>query len=81
MVFLGYVLLLHHRMLRTRTKRRMYRRLREKVALHRAGGLSEDGVEQSLQSYLGVLSHANAYRLSQTLQNQCRFWMCEELSS
>lgn len=69
--FLGYVLLPHHRMLRTKTKRRMMRKLMERIDNCRAGHISPESVEQSLQSYLGLLSHANCYRLSQDLQNQC----------
>lgn len=59
--FLGYVVLPHHRVLRTKTKRRMIRKL------------EENATEQSLQSYLGVLSHANAFRLAQLLRN--RYWL------
>lgn len=75
--FLGYVLLPHHRVLRTRAKRRILRKLRERIAAHKAGLLTEESVEQSLQSYLGVLSHANCYRLSQDFQNQCWFLLQE----
>lgn len=71
--FLGYVLLPHHRVLRTKAKRRMLRKLTERIENCKAGRLPSESVEQSLQSYLGVLSHANCYRLSQDLQNQCWF--------
>ena len=55
--FLGYVNLPHHRVLRTKTKRRI---------MHKVGR----GVPHaSLQSYLGVLSHANSFRLSRKLKN------------
>ncbi len=73
--FLGYVVLPHHRALRTRTKRRMFRKLRLRVVSFKAGKGSESSVESSLQSYLGVLSHANANRLSEHLKNQCWFWL------
>jgi hypothetical protein len=62
--FLGYILLPHHRVLRTTTKQRIFRKMREKAAAVSA--------RQSLQSYLGVLSHADCFRLGQDLQNQ--FW-------
>jgi len=71
--FLGYVLLPHHRLLRTKAKRRMLRKLAERIENCKAGKLPPESVEQSLQSYLGVLSHANCYRLSQDLQNECWF--------
>lgn len=73
--FLGYVLLPYHRVLRTRTRRRIFRKLCERVVAHQAGFLTEENAEQSLQSYLGILSHANCHRLSQDLRNQYWFWM------
>lgn len=76
--FLGYVLLPHHRLMRTKTKRRMLRKLQEKTAAASVYLLPKESVEQSLQSYLGVLYHADCYRLSQDLQNQYWFWLNEE---
>ncbi|MDD5040854.1 MAG: reverse transcriptase domain-containing protein [Candidatus Peribacteraceae bacterium] len=71
--FLGCVLLPHHRILRTKTKRRMFRKMQERLdCLHR-GVTSEQSVEHSLQSYLGVLSHVDAFRLGQELRNHCWF--------
>jgi RNA-directed DNA polymerase len=71
--FLGYVLLPHHRVLRTKARRRIMRKLCERITARKVGLIQQESVEQSLQSYLGVLSHANCYRLSQDLQNQCWF--------
>lgn len=73
--FLGYVLRPHHRTLRTVTKRRMLRKLHEKAEKCVAGMRTEESCEHSLQSYLGVLSHANAHRLSQELKNRYWLWM------
>ncbi len=70
--FLGYVLLPHHRVLRTITKRRIMRKLAERIENCKAGLLPPESVEQSLQSYLGVLSHANCYRLGQDILN--KYW-------
>ena len=47
--FLGYVVLPHYRVLRTRTKRRMYRKFRQSPS------------QESLDSYLGLLKHAEGY--------------------
>lgn len=55
----------------------MERKLGERIVAHKAGRLSAESIEQSLQSYLGVLSHANCYRLSQDFQNQCWFLLQE----
>lgn len=68
--FLGYVVLPHHRALRTKTKRRMFRKLHEKSLAISAHSLPREAGEQSLQSYLGVLSHADCYRLSRDVRNQ-----------
>lgn len=75
--FLGYVILPHHRTLRTRTKRRMFRKLQNRTRSYKTGAGSEAAVEASLQSYLGVLSHANTHRIREQLQNQYWFWMSE----
>jgi len=75
--FLGYVILPHHRTLRTRTKRRMFRKLQNRVRSYKTNVGSESSVESSLQSYLGVLSHANTHRIRERLQNQYWFWMSE----
>lgn len=71
--FLGYVLLPHHRMLRATTKRRMIRKLQNKRALCEREPEWKGSLEQTLQSYLGVLSHANAHRLGEDLKNQFSF--------
>ena len=58
--FLGYIVLPYIILPRTKTKKRMFRKLREKVNL-----LS---FNQSLQSYLGYLSHANSYNLTKEVK-------------
>lgn len=70
--FLGYVLFPHHRVVRTRTRRRMFRKLALRADTYRRGQAPKESVDQSLQSYLGVLSHANAHKLSEDLKN--RYW-------
>ena len=67
--YLGYVLFLKHRLLRTRTKRRMKRRLKKRYADYLSGRISQGQMDQSLQSYLGILAHANTYRLAQSRKN------------
>lgn len=58
--FLGYVQFPHHRVLRIRTRKRIIKKVKRGV------------VEQSLQSYLGVLSHADSHKLSEEIKNL--FW-------
>lgn len=67
--FLGYVILPNHRLLRTKTRRRMFTKFRAKTAAYRAGALPEESLAASLQSYLGVMSHANAIRLAEEMKN------------
>ncbi|OGZ07596.1 MAG: hypothetical protein A3C93_02240 [Candidatus Lloydbacteria bacterium RIFCSPHIGHO2_02_FULL_54_17] len=75
--FLGYVVLSHHTVLRTKTKQRTFRKLEERVSEYKAGVIEESALLASVQSYLGVLSHADAYRLSEILKNQFWFWLKE----
>ncbi|TSA44187.1 RNA-dependent DNA polymerase [bacterium] len=70
--FLGYVIFPKHRLIRAKTKHRIFRKMRERTEEHKLGNISALTLEQSLQSYLGVLSHANTYRLREKLLNQ--FW-------
>ena len=55
--FLGYIVLPHYRLPKTKTKRRMFKRINN----------------ENLQSYLGYLSHANTYNLTQELKS--RVWL------
>ncbi|MEK7631817.1 MAG: reverse transcriptase/maturase family protein [Patescibacteria group bacterium] len=55
--FLGWVHFPNHRVLRTATKQRMFRHLRDHTE------------EATVQSYLGLLRHGNAYGLTEQLHN------------
>lgn len=71
--FLGYVQFPHHRLMRERSERRMLRKISHAAYLYRHGAIEDERMNATLQSYLGVLSHADAYRLSETLKN--RYWI------
>lgn len=61
--FLGYIVLPHYILPRTKTRKRIFKRLeanRSNDSYH---------LNQSVQSYLDYLSHANAYFISQKLRN------------
>lgn len=75
--FLGYVIFPEHIKLRTKTKQRILRKLKEIIRRYRKREISELTLNSSLQSYLGVLSHANAYKLSQEIRNKFWFWLNE----
>lgn len=55
--FLGWVHFLDHRVLRTVAKRKMLREIR-----------SKSGKEETVQSYLGLLSHGNAAKLRERIE-------------
>ena len=54
--FLGWVQFPHHRILRTTTKRRMFRKL------------NENRTEETKESYLGLLKHGNTYGLRKKIE-------------
>ncbi len=55
--FLGWVHFPYHRVLRTATKKRMFR------------NITEDSTEATVQSYLGMLSHGNAWKLQEKIED------------
>jgi hypothetical protein len=67
--FLGYVIFEKYRLIRKKTRRRIFKKFKTKIVAYRAGELSEDALMTSLQSYLGVLSHADAFRLAEEMKN------------
>lgn len=70
--FLGYVLLPHHRCLRGSTRRRMFRRLESRVGAFLGGKERKETGASSVASYLGMLGHANTFRLRQIIENRYR---------
>lgn len=66
--FLGYVHFPHHRVLRTKTKKRMLRKLRLRKEDFEAGDIDEDGLHQTVASYLGVLSHSRNRGLAKRIR-------------
>ena len=71
--FLGYVVLPYHMALRTRTKKRMFRKMADRAAAYHSGAINKAAFEGALSSYLGVLSHADAHELTERFRNQ--FWI------
>ncbi len=74
--FVGYVLFQHHRLVRTRTKQRMKKRLRDAYSDYLSGKIDARQVDRRLQSYLGILSHANQYVMTQAIKNA--YWVRTE---
>ena len=71
--FLGYIIFPKHRLVRTKTRRRIFKKLKRRIVEYHRGRISKSTLEQSLQSYLGVLSHADSYAASEQLKNQLWF--------
>ena len=67
--FVGYVLFERYTLLRSRTKQRMKRRLQAAHADYLDDKITADSLDQRVQSYLGILSHANQHTLSQAIKN------------
>lgn len=61
--FLGYVVFPHHILPRKKTIKRILRKIDRKIDLLKTGDLSFDSFSQTIQSYLGFLSHSNSYLL------------------
>ena len=61
--FLGYVSFPHHRILRTKTKRRMFRKIERRIEQLKQNKISEESFNQTIQSYLGVLKHCKSHKL------------------
>lgn len=76
--FLGYVLRPHHRLIRTKTKKRIFKKMGLRINEYKNNKITEECLLQSLQSYLGVLSHAASHRLCANLKNEV--WLSKEKS-
>jgi hypothetical protein len=73
--FLDYVTLPKARVLRTKVKHRIFRKLKQKVKQFKKGEITEKSLIQSFNSYLGVLSHANSHKLEQELRHKLWEWL------
>jgi len=67
--FLGYVLLPHAQLVRTKTRRRIIKKIGERVRDFKNEKISEETLLQLINSYFGVLGHANSYKLQQHIKH------------
>jgi hypothetical protein len=72
---LEYVLFPNHGLLHTSTRQRMQRRLEAKYVTYLKQQAEGTHMDQCLPSYPGILSHANACNLTQSLKNA--YWIGE----
>ncbi len=67
--FVGCVLLPRYRVLRTSTKQRMFKKMAHAISAYNQGIVDDPSVQQTIQSYLGLLKHGNNHKLAEALQN------------
>jgi len=65
--FLGYNIFPHHKILRTKTKRRILKKISKKQREFLAGEITKFSFSQSIQSYLGMLKHCRGRRAEKYL--------------
>lgn len=67
--FLGYVCFPYCRTIRTKTKKRMFKKLNQRKNEMQLNEITPESFNQTLQSYLGLLKHANSRHLVKKLEN------------
>lgn len=75
--FLGYVIFPKFILPRTKTKRRILRKLRERAKLIKDGVALPESFDQAMNSYLGYLLHCNSHKLAQEVKNQKLFLLTD----
>lgn len=65
--FLGYVIFPHHRVLRTKTKNRIFKKIKIKLSQLKGNKISKESFNQSAQSYSGMLNHCNGYNIKKNI--------------
>ena len=61
--FLGYVIYPYHIILRTKTKKRIFKKISIKRYQLKNGLITEESFNQTIQSYLGILSHCRGWEI------------------
>jgi retron-type reverse transcriptase len=67
--FLGLVSLPHYRVLRTRTKKRMLRKIDKTNRIFQAGQISKFEFKQIISSYQGTLTHCKGRKIEQKIES------------
>jgi len=65
--FLGYISFPYHKVLRIKTGKRMFRKIRVKIENFKNHKISEESFNQTLQSYFGILKHCSSLKLGKKL--------------
>lgn len=75
--FLGYIVFPKYILPRTKTKRRLIGKIKEKIKAFKAEKITEESLNQTIQSYYGFLTHAATYKFRKDLENLIWFWLTE----
>lgn len=71
--FLGYVIFPNHILPRTKTKRRLVKKIKEKINKYKKEELAGEKLKATINSYLGYLGHANTYAFRKKLVRMIKF--------
>ena len=66
--FLGMVSFPSYRILRTKTKRRIIKKLKDKKRNLQSNLISEESFNHSVQSYLGILKHCEGHKIERKIE-------------
>ncbi len=67
--FLGYIVFPYHILPRTKTKRRLLKKIKRRIEAYQKGQISHTNLEQTVQSYLGYLKHSSSYKLQKVIKD------------
>jgi retron-type reverse transcriptase len=67
--FLGFISFPYYSLVRIKTRKRMHKKVSFKVKMFRTGKIDYEKLMQSLNSYLGITTHAEGYKIRQKLLN------------
>lgn len=65
--FVGYVALPYYQVVRTKTKRRILRKVNDVLFQYKSGEITDYAFQQSVASYLGILHHAKANKIKRQI--------------
>lgn len=71
--FCGYRIFTTHRLLRLSSKKKIKKNVKKWNIKHNNNSLNIEETIQSLNSWLGHISHCNSYKLEQKILNSCNF--------
>ncbi len=74
--FLGYITFMHHRIIRTKTRKRMFKKMNIRFRKYYQRKINSKSMRQTLNSYLGVLSHSDNFELTQEIKTT--YWFPED---